>query len=161
MRQRGRATPASARRYGGRAALVVLSSAVLTASHLGLALSQLPAQFLLIGIGIGYATFASVIWPSIPSVIGRQQLGTAYGLVTTMQNIGLFVLPLLVGLVLDLGRRHHPAVDPNPCAPPTRSLAPSPVAEHFCARARHILPRTRRCLGPSLAALTYVPLISD
>ena len=89
-------------RYGQRATLVVLSAALLTTSHALLALTSLPAPLLLIGIGLGYAVFASVIWPSIPSVVGRQQLGIAYGLVTTLQNSVLFVLPLVVGMVLEL-----------------------------------------------------------
>jgi len=88
-------------RYGQRATLVVLSAALLATSHALLALTSLPAPLLLVGIGLGYAVFASVIWPSIPSVVGRQQLGIAYGLVTTLQNSVLFVLPLVVGMVLE------------------------------------------------------------
>ena len=88
--------------YGQRATLVVLSAALLATSHALLALTSLPAPLLLVGIGLGYAVFASVIWPSIPSVVGRQQLGIAYGLVTTLQNSVLFVLPLVVGMVLEL-----------------------------------------------------------
>ena len=48
----------------------------------------------------------------MPSV-ERSTIGTAYGLVTTLQNFGLFVLPLTVGLVLDLSRAGGSPVD-NP-----------------------------------------------
>eukprot|EP00900_Chrysochromulina_parva_P027597 jgi/Chrpa1/9471/Chrysochromulina_OHIO_Genome00018056-RA len=85
-------------RYGQRATLVVLSAALLATSHALLALTSLPAPLLLVGIGLGYAVFASVIWPSIPSVVGRQQLGIAYG------------------LVLELTTADAPSVDPNPYA---------------------------------------------
>ena len=58
---------------------------LLLAVHLALALTALPAAVLLVGLGLGYMVFASVIWPSIPSVVPAQQLGTAYGLITAMQ----------------------------------------------------------------------------
>lgn len=103
-------------RHGGRAFLVVVSSALLCVSHVMLAATRVPAQLLLLGVGTGYAVFASVIWPAIPAVVGRRQLGTAYGLVTTLQNLGLFVLPLIVGLVLDVTTADAPLVDPNPYA---------------------------------------------
>lgn len=100
-------------RYGHRATMVVVSAGVLTLSHLLMALTALPAELLLLGIGLGYSIFACVIWPSIPSVVERSTIGTAYGLVTTLQNFGLFVLPLTVGLVLDLSRAGGSPVD-NP-----------------------------------------------
>jgi len=89
-------------RYGGRANLVVVAPATLLAVHLSLALTSLPAASLLIGLGLGYMVFASVIWPSIPSVVAPRHVGTAYGLVTAMQNMGLFAIPIAVGMVHDL-----------------------------------------------------------
>jgi len=89
-------------KVGGRALLVVVAPCLLLAVHLALALSSLPASFLLIGLGLGYTVFASVIWPSIPSVVPSRQLGTAYGLITALQNFGLFAIPIGVGLVHDM-----------------------------------------------------------
>jgi len=103
-------------KHGHRGTLVVVSSFVLTLTHMLIAFTSWPAEILLCGIGIGYAVLASVIWPSIPSIIPRRQLGTAYGLVTTMQNCGLFAFPLLVGLVLDVTTADAPPLDKNPYA---------------------------------------------
>ena len=71
---------------------------------------------LLLGLGLGYAIFASVVWPAIPAVVDREQLGTAYGLTTSLQNFGLFVLPLLVSVVLEASQDGAPTIDPNPYA---------------------------------------------
>ena len=38
------------------------------------------------GLGVGYATFASVIWPCIPVFVPASQLGTAYGVATALQR---------------------------------------------------------------------------
>jgi hypothetical protein len=105
---------ASVDRWGGRATLIIVSAMTLTLVHASLALTALPAQLLLFGLGLGYAVFASVIWPSIPLVVGRRQLGTAYGLCTALQNFGLFILPLAISFVLDLTSYDTKHVDRNP-----------------------------------------------
>lgn len=101
-------------RCGGRSALIVLSSAALVVVHLLLGFTSLPASYVLVGLGLGYSIFASVVWPAIPAVVERRLLGTAYGLVTSVQNFGLFVLPLVVSLVLQLTQRPKGSIDPNP-----------------------------------------------
>ena len=99
---------------GYRADLVLLSAVCLLVTHLLLSFSAFPAEVLLIGMGVGYSVFASVIWPAIPSVVEQRLLGTAYGMITVLQNMGLSVLPLIIGLVHSLCRESAPAVDPNP-----------------------------------------------
>lgn len=41
------------------------------------------------------------MWPSVPKIIPEKQLGTAYALIFWVQNIGLSMVPLLIGWVLD------------------------------------------------------------
>jgi len=41
------------------------------------------------------------MWPSVPKIIPEKQLGTAYGLIFMVQNIGLSLVPLLQGWVLN------------------------------------------------------------
>ena len=64
-------------RHGGRAALALASSVVLLVVHLLLALTSLPAELVLAGLGLGYSVFAAVIWPGVAYVVEPQQLGTA------------------------------------------------------------------------------------
>jgi F0F1-type ATP synthase assembly protein I len=41
------------------------------------------------------------MWPSVPKIIPENQLGTAYALIFLVQNVGLMLVPALIGYVLD------------------------------------------------------------
>jgi hypothetical protein len=41
------------------------------------------------------------MWPSVSYVVGQSRLGTAYGLMTLVQNAGLFGFNLLIGWAND------------------------------------------------------------
>jgi len=59
------------------------------------------AVFLIIVLGVAFSLVPSAMWPSVPKIIPEKQLGTAYGLIFMVQNIGLSLVPLLIGWVLD------------------------------------------------------------
>lgn len=59
------------------------------------------AAFLMILLGIAFSLVPSAMWPSVPKIIPQNQLGTAYGLIFWVQNIGLGAVPLLIGWVLE------------------------------------------------------------
>jgi MFS-type transporter involved in bile tolerance (Atg22 family) len=42
------------------------------------------------------------MWPSIPLIVKKEQVGTAFGLMTTIQNVGLALFPYLNGKLRDL-----------------------------------------------------------
>jgi hypothetical protein len=48
------------------------------------------------------------MWPSVPKIIPEKQLGSAYALIFYVQNIGLMLVPILLGVVLD---RTNPGVN--------------------------------------------------
>jgi hypothetical protein len=50
------------------------------------------------------------MWPSVPKIIPERQLGTAYAVIFYIQNIGLVVIPMLLGFVLTTS---NPDVSPN------------------------------------------------
>mmetsp|Transcript_46972 Transcript_46972/g.152674 ORF Transcript_46972/g.152674 Transcript_46972/m.152674 type:complete len:588 (-) Transcript_46972:212-1975(-) len=91
-------------RSGGRATLCVWSAVAVALVHLALAVTALPASLLLLGLGAGYCVFASVIWPSVPFVVDSKALGTAYGVITSLQNLGLCLVPMAVAYVHPLTR---------------------------------------------------------
>jgi len=62
---------------------------------------EITVIFPLILCGFAYSFYASGLWPSIPYVVDKQVLGSAYGITTAIQNIGLTTGPLLVALVVD------------------------------------------------------------
>jgi len=52
-------------------------------------------------VGIGYSIYAAAIWGSVPYVVNPESIGTAFGLTTAIQNIGLVIAPTLVGYIKD------------------------------------------------------------
>jgi MFS family permease len=55
-------------------------------------------------MGIAFSLIPAVMWPSVAYIVEQQKLGTAYGLMTMIQNIGLFGFNLLVGWANDHSR---------------------------------------------------------
>jgi len=58
------------------------------------------AAILMVFLGIAFSLVPSAMWPSVPKIIPQNKLGTAYGLIFWVQNIGLSGVPLLIGWVL-------------------------------------------------------------
>lgn len=52
-------------------------------------------------MGISFSLIPAVMWPSVALVVKEAKLGTAYGLMTMIQNIGLFGFNLLIGFAND------------------------------------------------------------
>lgn len=48
-------------------------------------------------LGVGYSIYASALWGSIPYTVAPKTVGTAFGLCTAVQNIGLVIGPWAVG----------------------------------------------------------------
>ena len=59
------------------------------------------ATIVMIVLGIAFSLVPSAMWPSVPKIIPEKQLGTAYALIFWVQNIGLSMVPLLIGWILD------------------------------------------------------------
>ena len=52
-------------------------------------------------MGFAFSLIPAVMWPSVALVVREEKLGTAYGLMTMIQNIGLFGFNLLIGWAND------------------------------------------------------------
>jgi len=52
-------------------------------------------------MGIAFSLIPAVMWPSVAYIVDPAKLGTAYGLMTMIQNIGLFGFNLLIGWAND------------------------------------------------------------
>lgn len=53
-------------------------------------------------MGISFSLIPAVMWPSVALVVNQSKLGTAYGLMTMIQNIGLAGFNLLIGWANDI-----------------------------------------------------------
>jgi len=52
-------------------------------------------------MGIAFSLVPAVMWPSVAIIVDSSKLGTAYGLMTMIQNIGLFGFNLMIGFAND------------------------------------------------------------
>jgi MFS family permease len=55
-------------------------------------------------MGIAFSLIPAVMWPSVAIIVEQERLGTAYGLMTMIQNIGLFAFNLIIGFANDVGK---------------------------------------------------------
>jgi hypothetical protein len=51
-------------------------------------------------IGVAFSLVPAAMWPCVPKIVEERYLGSAYALVFWIQNIGLWLIPLLIGTVL-------------------------------------------------------------
>jgi MFS family permease len=84
-------------RLGMRGYFCFGSAAVITGVHLLLGYSETNPVIGLVFMGLAYSFYAAALWPSIALVVPDEIVGTAYGLTTAAQNLGLAVVPLVIG----------------------------------------------------------------
>ncbi|MDE6125851.1 MAG: MFS transporter, partial [Muribaculaceae bacterium] len=93
--------------YKGKgASMLILGAILMIGCHLtfALVLPVYPATWLafvaIIVLGISFSLVPAALWPSVPKVMDKRFLGSAYSLIFWVQNIGLMAFPILIGIVL-------------------------------------------------------------
>ncbi|MDE6628032.1 MAG: MFS transporter, partial [Muribaculaceae bacterium] len=99
--------------YKGKAAsMLVLGALLLIACHLTFAFI-LPmfkgspvggvcvAYLTILVLGASFSLVPASLWPSVPKLVDAKIIGSAYALIFWIQNIGLWLFPMLIGKVLD------------------------------------------------------------
>jgi nitrate/nitrite transporter NarK len=92
---------------GKAASMLLIGSLIMVACHLSFALllpafpSKWLAITLILILGVSFSLVPAALWPSVPKIIDEKVLGSAYCLIFWVQNIGLCLVPLLIGIVLD------------------------------------------------------------
>lgn len=103
-------------RRGKGATMLIYGALLLIACHLIFAFvlpathSKLVAYCTIVVLGISFALVPAALWPSVPKIIEEKVLGSAYCLIFWVQNIGLCLVPLLIGYVLDTVNASNPVV---------------------------------------------------
>lgn len=92
-------------RKGRGATIMIIGAILLIIVHAVYSIPFLTSTPLAIAmimvLGVGFSLVPSAMWPSVPKIIPEKQLGTAYGMIFLVQNIGLSLVPLLIGWVLN------------------------------------------------------------
>ena len=97
---------------GKAASMLVLGSLLLIACHLTFAFvlpmfkdnaigGVIIAYLTILVLGSSFSLVPASLWPSVPKLVDAKIIGSAYALIFWIQNIGLWLFPLLIGKVLD------------------------------------------------------------
>lgn len=103
-------------RRGKGATMLIYGALLLIACHLVFAFllpathSKILAYVTIVILGVSFALVPAALWPSVPKIIEEKVLGSAYCLIFWVQNIGLCLVPLLIGYVLDGVNASNPKV---------------------------------------------------
>jgi MFS family permease len=84
-------------RIGRRASLMVLGSLLMIPCYLVLAYTMVPPYLPMILLGAAFVLVPAAMWPSVPLIVEKNVVGTAFGLMTMIQNAGLALFPWLNG----------------------------------------------------------------
>lgn len=96
---------------GKAASMLVLGSILLIACHLTFAFvlpqfrgnqvgGVIVAYLTILILGASFSLVPASLWPSVPKLVDAKVIGSAYALIFWIQNIGLWLFPLLIGKVL-------------------------------------------------------------
>lgn len=101
---------------GKGATMLIFGSLLLIICHLVFAFvlpatnSKLIAYSTIVILGVSFSLVPAALWPSVPKIIDEKILGSAYNLIFWVQNIGLCLVPMLIGSVLTAVNANNPAV---------------------------------------------------
>lgn len=88
-------------RIGKSATVMMYGSALLLIVHLTFALTKFPPYILMVLLGVAFSLVPAAMWPTMVKLVKEKQIGTAYGLMYSIQNLGLWGFPILAGVILD------------------------------------------------------------
>jgi MFS family permease len=88
-------------KVGKRALLMMFGSVLLIPVYLMMGYTHITLYVPMAMMGIAFSLIPAVMWPSVAYIVGQSKLGTAYGLMTMIQNIGLAGFNLLIGWAND------------------------------------------------------------
>ena len=97
---------------GKAATMLILGSVLLIACHLTFAFilpmfkgnmvgGTIIAYITILVLGASFSLVPASLWPSVPKLVDAKIIGSAYALIFWIQNIGLWLFPILIGKVLD------------------------------------------------------------
>jgi MFS family permease len=97
---------------GKAASMLMIGSILLIVCHLTFAFilpqfqgypigGVIVAYVTILILGASFSLVPASLWPSVPKLVDNKVLGSAYALIFWIQNIGLWLFPLLIGKILD------------------------------------------------------------
>lgn len=97
-------------KYGRSASLMMIGSLMLVVIHLTFAFTAINPVIPMVLLGVAFSLVPAAMWPSVAKIVSEKRIGTAFGAMYSIQNLGLWAFPLLIGIVLD---RTNPGITPE------------------------------------------------
>jgi MFS family permease len=88
-------------RVAKRSLFMMFGSILLVPVYLMMAYTPIPLIVPMAMMGIAFSLVPAIMWPSVAYIVDERRLGTAYGLMTMIQNIGLAGFNLVIGWAND------------------------------------------------------------
>lgn len=97
---------------GKAATMLIFGSVLLVVCHLTFAFilplfkgnavgGAIVAYVTILVLGASFSLVPASLWPSVPKLVDEKVIGSAYSLIFWIQNIGLWLFPMLIGKILD------------------------------------------------------------
>lgn len=97
-------------RIGKRATMMIIGSLAMIPCHISMAYTDINPWIPMIVLGLSFSLVPAALWPALPLIVKESQLGTAYGVIAMVQNVGLFAFPLTVGTIRESTGSYNPAM---------------------------------------------------
>jgi len=88
-------------KIGKRALFMMFASLLLIPVYVIMGYTHVNLYVPMAMMGVAFSLIPAVMWPSVAYIVDPAKLGTAYGLMTMIQNIGLFGFNVLIGWAND------------------------------------------------------------
>jgi MFS family permease len=88
-------------RFGHRALLLTLGTVLLPVTFIVLGLTDLSPWISTVLMGLSFSLVPAIIWPATTLIVEPRRLGTALGLITLLQNVGLWSSNRIAGWLAD------------------------------------------------------------
>jgi len=88
-------------KIGKRAFLMMFGSILLMPVYLLMGYTNVSLYVPVCMMGVAFSLIPAVMWPSVAYIVEQNRLGTAYALMTLIQQIGFFILNLMIGRAND------------------------------------------------------------
>jgi len=88
-------------RIGRRASLMLVGSVLMVAAHLAMGWTMIAPAVSMIVLGAAFVLVPAAMWPAVPLIVEKERVGTAFGVMTAIQNVGLLLFPWLNGQLRD------------------------------------------------------------
>ena len=88
-------------KIGKRAFLMMFGSVLLMPVYLLMGYTNVSLYLPVCMMGAAFSLIPAVMWPSVAYIVDQNRLGTAYALMTLIQQIGFFILNLMIGRAND------------------------------------------------------------